>query len=95
VARIGGEEFVVLMPETDLEQAAAVARRLVVSVSEDIPSVVGLAKKGEKVTLSLGVACLKASRTLGKASKLLKRADQSLYQAKKAGRNRVGPPLSC
>jgi diguanylate cyclase (GGDEF)-like protein len=91
VARIGGEEFAVIMPETASDQAVAVAKRLVTDIGRDVPPVALMARKKERVTISIGVACFPkvGSRHLA----LMAKADKSLYQAKKSGRNRVGTPL--
>jgi diguanylate cyclase (GGDEF)-like protein len=84
LARYGGEEFVVLMPETDLAEALLVAERVRQSVAE--PPVVD---NGVTVstTISLGVAELDEQCT--SLEDALKCADQALYAAKTAGRNRV------
>jgi diguanylate cyclase (GGDEF)-like protein/PAS domain S-box-containing protein len=84
LARYGGEEFVALLPETGLEQGAVVADRLRECVAES-PITAGDAKI--RVTLSLGIA-LCDQHTVDLDS-LLKCADNALYAAKEAGRNRV------
>ena len=84
--RYGGEEFVLLLPETKASEAYEVAERLrkqVEAVSMDLPL-------GEKLhfTISLGVACTVPSR--GEDIEfVLKLADEALYQAKTSGRNQV------
>ena len=80
LARIGGDEFALLLPDTDLAAAVAVGRRL--------QAVLAAAQSGEtlQITLSVGVAVLGADDTL---HTLVKRADEALYGAKTAGRNRV------
>ena len=80
VARWGGEEFVVLMPATSLDDAVAAAERL--RRAMELLTVAGLVQ----FTASFGVACLQPLET-GQA--LLARADHALYAAKRAGRNRV------
>ena len=84
-ARIGGEEFVVLLPRTDLSQAKMLAEQLraaVMAVTVSTP--VDLLH----VTASFGCAALTSStRSL---ADLLAKADEGLYVAKRAGRNRVG-----
>lgn len=92
VARLGGEEFVVIMPDTDIAQASAVAERLRRRISDETFKV--SAPVGEiTVTISIGVAI--ADGSLGADGKtetgdsLLRRADIALYQAKRSGRNRV------
>ena len=84
--RWGGEEFLVVMPETDLANAAAVAERLRAAVAKELFTV---RSSGEKlaVTISVGVATAIAGGD--HRDRLLKRADDALYSAKSAGRNRV------
>lgn len=87
VARYGGEEFAVLLPEAGGEQGA-------LAVAEKIRAAVAAAEFAEVggITISVGLAL--ASRLDGDAGALLKRADHALYEAKRAGRNRVvkAPP---
>jgi two-component system cell cycle response regulator len=84
--RLGGEEFVVLMPNVDARAAFAAANRIRTMVEED-PFVINEAGGELAVTVSIGVA----TGTAGSAhlEELLERADQALYRAKNAGRNRV------
>ena len=86
VARLGGEEFVVVMPETDLVIAAAVAERLRLAVSKE-PFTIGASGKQVHVTISIGVTA--ATEGGDHRDRLLKRADDALYSAKTAGRNCV------
>ncbi|OHC72663.1 MAG: PleD family two-component system response regulator [Rhodospirillales bacterium RIFCSPLOWO2_01_FULL_65_14] len=86
--RYGGEEFVVVMPDTPIEVALAVAERLCRRMAKER---VGISDSSDRihVTVSIGVA---ESRVRGDtAERLLKDADTALYQAKHAGRNRVIP----
>jgi two-component system cell cycle response regulator len=85
VARYGGEEFVLVMPETDASFAASVAERLRHEVEKDV----FVTRSGQRipVTVSIGIAEWQGPRD--DASLLIKRADQALYAAKRAGRNRV------
>lgn len=83
--RYGGEEFVVVMPDTDLSFAYLVAERLRQSVA-DAPFVLNGESARLPVTISIGVA---ASQDGDTPEVLLKRADQALYRAKREGRNRV------
>jgi diguanylate cyclase (GGDEF)-like protein len=76
--RVGGEEFAVLLPGADEAAAAAVAERIRASVAE--------ARASEPLTVSLGVA---ATRGEQDAAALFALADERLYAAKQAGRNRV------
>lgn len=84
LARFGGEEFVVLAPETDLDGAVDLAERIRRSIDAlRIP-----VDEGElRFTVSLGVAQATASDQSVEST--LKKADQALYQAKEQGRNRV------
>jgi two-component system cell cycle response regulator len=84
--RYGGEEFVVVMPDTDLSFAYMVAERLRQSVA-DAPFSVGSSGRQVPVTISIGVAASGAGNDTPDV--LLKRADQALYRAKRDGRNRV------
>ncbi|MCC6153916.1 MAG: diguanylate cyclase [Candidatus Hydrogenedentes bacterium] len=87
VARYGGEEFAVVLPETDLEGATAVATRMLAAVRElHLPHT--LSPAGPSVTVSIGLAMAFPKEDTQPQSLLL-RADQALYQAKAAGRNRL------
>lgn len=83
--RFGGEEFVVLMPDTDLRQAEAVAERVRSSIAER-GFEVG-AGRPLAVTVSVGMALNEALSDTPET--LIKRADIALYRAKREGRNRV------
>jgi two-component system cell cycle response regulator len=84
--RYGGEEFVVIVPDTTLDVAQLVAERLRASFADE-PFPVS-ADVGElEVTISTGVAITGAAKET--AEELLRRADEALYEAKRAGRNRV------
>ena len=86
-ARLGGEEFAVLLPQTSLNGAAAVAEQIRGTVAQGrICRPDGNESIGQ-VTLSVGVAIAKAGDTL---EALLERADAAMYSAKRAGRNRIG-----
>jgi len=86
VARYGGEEFLVVMPESTLASAAIVAERLRLAIG-DLPIEVSAAPGALSVTISIGVA-VTGGETMPPAQ-LLKNADDALYAAKHAGRNRV------
>jgi len=84
--RYGGEEFVVVMPDTDVPFAYAVAERLRHSI-ETTPVMISRPPGNLGITISIGIA---GSIGLGDtAEALLHRADQALYSAKRTGRNRV------
>jgi two-component system, cell cycle response regulator len=84
--RLGGEEFVVVMPDTGMAIATVVAERVRRRIERDA-FLVGGGEGAISVTVSIGAASLGGpEETL---SSLLKRADKALYRAKKDGRNRV------
>ncbi len=90
VARYGGEEFAAILPETPAEGACKVAERIRQAVMDiGIPHMDNEA--AAQVTLSLGVATMVPQREL-EPGDLIRAADQALYAAKKAGRNRVVCP---
>jgi len=84
--RYGGEEFVVVMPETDMSVAAAVAERLRRRIASE-PFSIQQGSGSIEVTISIGLATLDTADD--NAGSILKRADQALYRAKRDGRNRV------
>ena len=85
IARIGGEEFVVLLPRTNLEEAQGVAEKLRSMVARtEFPG--GEGQPGGTLTVSVGAAVLRPEET---GADLLARADTALYQAKDQGRNCV------
>jgi diguanylate cyclase (GGDEF)-like protein len=84
LGRLGGEEFAVLLPETGMQKAIAVAERIRAAVEANA------AQFGDArlpLTASFGVACWNSPAE--PADSLLQRADTALYAAKAAGRNRV------
>lgn len=82
VGRYGGEEFVMLLPGTDLEDALKVAEKLREAVKR-----CGFNSRGKPVpvTISCGLTCARVGDT---PTSLFERADKALYQAKQAGRDR-------
>ena len=84
VGRIGGDEFVLLLPETDIEQAIIVAERVRCAIAA-CPLIIG------DITLSLTASIGVAPAVLGMPGigALLKASDQALYEAKALGRNKV------
>jgi diguanylate cyclase (GGDEF)-like protein len=85
VARFGGEEFCLVLPETTLSQALQAAERLRVAVAV---SGFAIDRAEVPVTVSVGAACAHAIDEMSVVG-LLERADKQLYAAKRAGRNQV------
>ncbi|MCJ2121106.1 sensor domain-containing diguanylate cyclase [Methylobacterium sp. J-077] len=84
-ARLGGEEFVALMPGTPLLAAAAIAERLRTSLARELIDAGGIQLR---ITASFGCSALDTDPTASLAD-LLAAADGALYQAKRTGRDRV------
>ncbi|MGK5006563.1 DUF484 family protein [Janthinobacterium sp. LB2P70] len=91
LGRFGGEEFVVLLIDADLDSATFVAERIRASIAGTMFDLPGSAQAG--VSVSIGVASLEADAALlpieTVAQQLVAHADQALYQAKADGRNKV------
>jgi two-component system, cell cycle response regulator len=87
VARFGGEEFIVVLPNTTLDNAVVVAERIRSAIEEN-PYTITHKEGSIKKTASAGVALLKLPESM---ESLLNRADKGLYIAKEGGRNMVVP----
>jgi diguanylate cyclase len=86
LARFGGEEFVVILPQTPLSGAKTVAENIRSFFSEAKLTAVATSKKLGKVTVSIGVALYRPGEPV---ETFINRSDQALYFAKNSGRNRV------
>src|SRR5215831_18720305 len=86
--RYGGEEFVLVMPETDMAVATMVAERIRRRIASE-PFAIQHGERKLDVTISIGLAALGGPDDT--AAAMLKRADTALYRAKRDGRNRVVP----
>ena len=84
--RFGGEEFVVVMPDTEPHVAEKVAERIRAEI-EKTPFAIGRSGAEVPVTVSVGVSSVR--RGTDTVADLMKRADIALYEAKSGGRNRV------
>jgi len=84
--RYGGEEFVVVMPDTDLGIATMVAERIRRRIAGE-PFPIEGGSRSIEVTISVGIAARMGPQD--NVAQMLKRADEALYRAKRDGRNRV------
>ncbi len=84
--RYGGEEFLVVMPDTNIEHALTLAERLRANIEANLCLRAGMLLK-KSVTVSIGIASLQSTDKA--VDDLLMRADNGLYKAKREGRNRV------
>ena len=84
--RMGGEEFVVVMPDTDGHVANMVAERIRAQIA-DTPFTVG--EDGREITVTVSVGVTPMMQVADTVEAMLKRADIALYEAKNGGRNRV------
>ncbi len=88
VARFGGEEFVILLPDVEMEEALTIIQRLQNNLTKN--SLLQIDNQLTSITFSAGVAL----RSFGEHQhSVLSRADQALYQAKRTGKNRAIPAL--
>ncbi|TXC69535.1 diguanylate cyclase [Sphingomonas ginsenosidivorax] len=81
IARLGGEEFGIVLPGASVDQARLVCERLRATIAD---TAFALGEKRTRITVSAGIASL-----VGDSDAVLKAADAALYQAKRAGRNRL------
>ena len=85
VARMGGEEFLILLPNADAEEAGVMAEQMLARLRHaDVAGV----RNGTSVTMSVGIAAERIFSAVDAAS-LRARADEALYLAKRTGRNRI------
>ncbi|HEY9578053.1 MAG TPA: diguanylate cyclase, partial [Pseudobacillus sp.] len=88
IARYGGEEFVVILPDTTAEESWIIAEEIRRSV-ENLEMPHSQSKVSEYVTISAGLTTIAPNQDHYSVAELIKLADQALYEAKKAGRNRL------
>lgn len=88
VARFGGEEFVILLPDVEMEDALTIIHRLQNNLAKNFS--IQVDKQSMPVTFSAGIAL----RSFGEhQNSVISRADKALYQAKRTGKNRAIPAL--
>ncbi|MBP2299036.1 GGDEF domain-containing protein [Azospirillum picis] len=85
IGRVGGEEFALILPETDAETGQHVAERLRAAIERQVAGLA--AERGLTVTCSIGGVAMSAEH--GEFSDLIAQSDSALYDAKHAGRNQV------
>lgn len=83
-ARVGGEEFCILLPDTAKKAASAVAEKL-----KDIVSNTSISTANDNITVTVSIGVSEVEQTDSEHTALLDRADEKMYQAKNTGRNRV------
>jgi diguanylate cyclase (GGDEF)-like protein len=86
VARFGGEEFVMILPNTDVKRACTIAQNILNNIKQ-LNIEHQTSEVANILTTSLGIATLTAVKN-DELSTLLSQADKTLYQAKEAGRDR-------
>jgi two-component system, cell cycle response regulator len=84
--RFGGEEFVVVMPDTGIAMATMVAERLRKRIAAE-PFPINQNTRAVQATISVGIAAMRSVED--RPSDIIRRADEALYRAKREGRNRV------
>ena len=87
IYRYGGEEFAILMPDTDKDKALSLARRLQKTIEQEQFEGEGKSQPNGKITVSIGVATFPSDAD--NRGKLTEAADLALYRAKESGRNQV------
>ncbi|WP_067218252.1 sensor domain-containing diguanylate cyclase [Marinomonas gallaica] len=88
VCRVGGEEFLIFLPNTSGESAVSIAESLCEHVANTVMP------KVKRITVSIGVGCVENDIDMADIDMAIKQADTALYDAKNAGRNRVKSMLN-
>lgn len=83
IARIGGDEFILIYTDIDKQKTQALAKKLLESINSEVAS----HYKAQKLSASIGVSCYPKNATTAK--ELLKSADSAMYAIKKSGKNSI------
>ncbi|MDD2923031.1 MAG: GGDEF domain-containing protein, partial [Anaerolineales bacterium] len=86
IGRYGGEEFVIILPQTDAQHAYQLAERIRAAVAE---TRISTPKGYASVTLSIGIAQIRRNEKNETIEAIIRRADEAMYIAKQTGRNRT------
>jgi diguanylate cyclase (GGDEF)-like protein len=86
IARLGGEEFMIILPNTSLKEANNIAERIRKAIEE---SVLDTNNNEVSITVSIGLTSTKQEKEFMSYELLFKTADEALYEAKNTGRNVV------
>jgi diguanylate cyclase (GGDEF)-like protein len=86
VARYGGEEFALILPDTDIQEALRLAQTIIRNVFS--LQIAHAFSPFGRVTVSVGISTARAVDIAGSQQNIIIAADQALYHAKRAGRNR-------
>jgi len=89
VARYGGDEFIVLLPQASAQQALPIAERIRASVAAIRVDAFRDDKEPFVITLSMGIAEMWHEPVDGNVERVIQRADEAMYKAKQSGRNRI------
>lgn len=85
ISRFGGEEFIVFLPETDIEQTLIIAERIRINIEKNFTVI----EDNKKVSMTVSIGMVQQDKEDIEENNLIMRADKALYQAKKLGRNRI------
>ena len=88
VARYGGDEFIIALPYTSAQQARGVTERIQKSVASIPVDMFRSDHEPFAITLSIGIAEIRRQTTDDNVDRIIQRADDALYEAKRSGRNR-------
>lgn len=89
VARFGGEEIVMIFPDTDGQEASKMAERLRLSIEKNAIVPADIEKEGREIYITVSIGIAENVPEVPTVEEMLKRADNAMYRAKHEGRNRI------